>query len=66
MKAEGLTPEAPFQRFAEGTDEARFLAARGAALRDGMEAQFAMRDRNLAKFKDLTTYLRDRTAKPPS
>lgn len=52
LKSEGLTAEAPYQRFADGTPEQRFLSARGAFLRDGFEQQWALKDRNSKHFLD--------------
>jgi pyruvate dehydrogenase E1 component len=52
LGSEGLTTEAPFQRYAEGTGEARFLDTRGAYLREGIEQQWALKDRNQRRFLD--------------
>lgn len=53
LKKEGIDPakESAYQRFASDSAEGRFLAARGAEMRDGIERQWTLKDRNLAKFK---------------
>lgn len=48
---EGMDPASPFQRFAKGTAEEKFLAARGAEWRDGIEQLGALKERNLARFQ---------------
>lgn len=52
LRGEGIDPAAPYQRYARGTVEDSFLAARGAELRDGIEQQWALKDRNLKRFTD--------------
>ena len=46
LEEQGLSLERPFRRFAEDSDEARFLAERGRMLRLGIEALEALRDSN--------------------
>ncbi len=52
LRKEGIDPSSPYQRFAAGSPEQAFLEARGAELRQGQEAQWALRDRNLKRFTD--------------
>ncbi|MFM2153194.1 MAG: hypothetical protein RL199_1629, partial [Pseudomonadota bacterium] len=52
LTAEGLSEAEPFQRFAEGSPEATFLATRGQSWREGIESQWALKERNLARFTD--------------
>lgn len=53
LRREGIDAEKenPYQRPASDSAEGRYLAARGAEMRDGVEKQFALKDRNLAKFR---------------
>lgn len=53
LRREGIDPEKenPYQRPAKDSDEGRYLAARGAEMREGVEKQWALKDRNLAKFR---------------
>lgn len=51
LQSEGLDPSSPFQRFAAGSPEQAYLDARGGALRSGIEQQWALKDRNLDRFK---------------
>lgn len=52
LESDGLTPDAPFARFEEDSEEGRFLAERGKALREGQEAIWAAKDRNLQRFEE--------------
>src|SRR5690606_25826384 len=53
LRREGIDPdkENAYQRPAKDSAEGRYLAARGSELRDGIEKQWALKDRNLAKFR---------------
>ncbi len=47
----GLTEEDPFALFAAETPEAKYLAKRREELREGIESQLTLRDRNLEKVR---------------
>ncbi|MCB9655818.1 MAG: pyruvate dehydrogenase [Deltaproteobacteria bacterium] len=51
LAAEGLSKDAPFALFDEGTDEAAFLARRRDEMRAGQVAIWDLREKNVATFK---------------
>lgn len=53
LEKQGIDPskESAYQRPASDSPEGRYLAARGAEMRDGIERQWALKDRNLEKFR---------------
>lgn len=54
LSKEGIDPSkgSPYVRPGSDTPEGRYLAARGAEMRDGIEKQWALKDRNLARFRN--------------
>ena len=52
LESDGLTKDDPFEPFSEDSAEGRFLAERGAALREGQQALWALKDRNQARFEE--------------
>lgn len=48
VRSEGLDPDHPYQRFAEGTPEAALLDARGSEYRRAIEGVWELHDRNAA------------------
>jgi pyruvate dehydrogenase E1 component len=52
LKSEEIDPADPYQRFAKGSKEQGYLEARGKYLREGIEEQWALKDRNLKKFSE--------------
>lgn len=51
--SDGMTMEKPYQRFPEGSPEQDFLDRRGSYLREGIEAQWSLADRNRERFREL-------------
>jgi pyruvate dehydrogenase E1 component len=52
LKNEGIDPALPYARFPEGSPEEQLLSRRGASLREGIEARWAMKARNLDRFRE--------------
>jgi pyruvate dehydrogenase E1 component len=52
LKHDGIDSGNPYQRFAAGTPEQAYLDRRGAWLREGIEQQWVLKDRNLKRFTD--------------
>src|SRR5207248_9655421 len=50
LDGEGLSKSDPFARFERSTPEAKYLAERGAALREGTEAIWKLKDANAGAF----------------
>lgn len=50
IASEGLSADDPYALFSSDSDEGRFLAERGAALKSGQEAIWALKDKNEAYF----------------
>ncbi len=52
LEEDGLTSERPFATFEDGSDEAKYLAKRGAVLREGIEGARQWRHRNRKWVRD--------------
>lgn len=55
LESEGLSTDEPYGRFADDSEEGRFLAERRASMRAGQEAVWELRDKNEAKFDAAVT-----------